>query len=49
MPALDKPHTYMKFLGSFAEKVLQEPKIIAKLSSASMPSEVSKILEEQLT
>ena len=49
MPALDKPHTYMKFLGSFAEKVLQEPKIIAKLSSVSTPSGVSKILEEQLT
>lgn len=49
MPALDEPHTYMKFLGSFAEKVLQEPNIIAKLSSASTPSEVSKILEEQLT
>lgn len=49
MPALDKPHEYMKFLGSFAGKVLQEPKIIEELSSASTPSEVSKILEEQLT
>lgn len=49
MPALNEPHGYIKFLGSFAENVLQNPEIIKKLSSSKTPSEVSEVLEEQIT